>query len=63
MNKSKAKVTIKKEREVNTYADMWHKTDISERDPAWTVLITTGISEVYHMPSVVAALTSSAGKN
>ncbi len=24
MDKSKAKVTIKKEREVNTYADMWH---------------------------------------
>ena len=39
------------------------KTDISERDPAWTILKTTGISEVYHMPSVVAVLTSSAGKN
>jgi hypothetical protein len=33
------------------------KTVVSEQDPAWTILRSTGISEVFHMPSIAAAIT------
>jgi hypothetical protein len=33
------------------------KTVISQQDPTWTILRSTGISEVFHMPSVAAAIT------
>jgi len=39
------------------------KTDISEQDPVWTVLRSTGITTVFHMPSTAAILKSSAGRN
>jgi hypothetical protein len=33
------------------------KTVVSEKDPAWTTLRATGISEVFHMPSIATAIT------
>jgi hypothetical protein len=33
------------------------KTVVSQQDPTWTILRSTGISEVFHMPSVAAAIT------
>lgn len=35
------------------------KTVVSERDPVWTILRRTGISEVYHFPSVPAGIAES----
>lgn len=35
------------------------KTRVSEQDPTWTVLRDTGISEVFHMPSVPACINES----
>lgn len=32
------------------------KTIISEQDPAWTILRSTGVSEVYHLPSIPIAI-------
>ena len=32
------------------------KTVVSEQDPVWTVLRSTGISEVFHVPSLPAAI-------
>jgi hypothetical protein len=39
------------------------KAVISERDPTWTVLKSTGISEVFHIPSMAAVLRVSASTN
>ncbi|MBI5846635.1 MAG: hypothetical protein HZB31_01535 [Nitrospirae bacterium] len=39
------------------------KTEVSERDPTWTILRSTGISEVFHIPSMAAVLKSSASTN
>ena len=32
------------------------KTQVVEKDPVWTALRSTGISEVYHLPSVPAGI-------
>ena len=32
------------------------KTKVSERDPVWTILRATGVTEVYHVPSVPAGI-------
>lgn len=39
------------------------KTVVSEQDPTWTVLRSTGITEVFHMPTTAAVLKSSASTN
>jgi hypothetical protein len=32
------------------------KTKVSERDPVWTILRATGVTEVYHVPSIPAGI-------
>ncbi len=39
------------------------KTVVSEQDPTWTILRSTGISEVFHIPSIAAVIRSSASIN
>ena len=39
------------------------KTVVSEQDPTWTILKSTGISEVFHIPSVAAVFKSTTNTN